>query len=162
VCVYLRIYARAYLATLSPYGDNNKILVYRPMIMSSIPKLDMKYVFDKKTNKKEKKMAVMTSNDPSPFPFPTLWCYRPSAIETPPRLVPTGPFISWPKNPSCSRTSEQAAPLSRHDDERQHVVGSHSALALRLYLAACNPSASCRFWVLDHLCSNLYQSFHSC
>ena len=25
------------------------------------------------------------------------------------------------------------------------AVGSHSALALRLYLAACNPSSSCRF-----------------
>ena len=39
---------------------------------------------------------------------------------------------------------EQAAPVSRRDDERRHAVGFHSALALRLYLAACNPSASCR------------------
>jgi len=57
---------------------------------------------------------------------------------------------------------EQAAPLSRRDDERRHAVGSHSALALHLYLAACNPSSNCRFWVLDHLCSNLFQSFHFC
>jgi len=57
---------------------------------------------------------------------------------------------------------EQAAPLSRRDDERRHAVGSHSALALRLYLTACNPSSSCRFWVLDHLCSNLSPSFHFC
>jgi len=35
-------------------------------------------------------------------------------------------------------------------------------LALFLYLAACNPSSSCRFWVLDHLCSNLSQLFHFC
>jgi len=57
---------------------------------------------------------------------------------------------------------ERAAPLSRRDDERRHAVGSHSALALRLYLAACNPSSSCRFGVLEHLCSNLSQSFHFC
>ena len=49
---------------------------------------------------------------------------------------------------------EQAAPLSRRDDEQRHGVGSHSAIALRLYLAACNPSSSCRFGVLDHLYSN--------
>ena len=55
---------------------------------------------------------------------------------------------------------KRAAPLSRRDDERWHAVGSHSALALRLYLAACNLSWSCRFWVLDHLCLNLSQSFH--
>jgi len=63
---------------------------------------------------------------------------------------------------------EQAAPLSHRDDERwhaigsRHAVGSHSALAPRLHLAACSPSSSCRFWVLDHLCSNLSQSFHLC
>jgi len=56
----------------------------------------------------------------------------------------------------------QAAPLSRRDDERRHAVGSHSALALRLYLTACNLSSNCRFWVFDHLCSKLSQSFHFC
>jgi len=55
---------------------------------------------------------------------------------------------------------ERAAPLFRRDDERCHAIGSHSAPALRLYLAAYNTSSSCRFWVLDHLCSNLSQSFH--
>jgi len=55
---------------------------------------------------------------------------------------------------------KQAAPLSRREDERRHAVGSHSTLALCLYLAACKPSSSCRFWVLDHLRSNLSQSFH--
>ena len=58
--------------------------------------------------------------------------------------------------------SKQAAPLSRRDDERCHAIGFHSVLALRLHLAACSPSSSCRFWVLDHLCSNLSQSFHLC
>jgi len=50
---------------------------------------------------------------------------------------------------------EWAAPLSCHDDE--HAVSSYSALALHLYLAACNQSSSCSLWVLDHLCSNLSQ-----
>jgi len=40
---------------------------------------------------------------------------------------------------------EQAAPLSRRDDERCHAIGSHSVLALGLYLAAYNTSSSCRF-----------------
>ena len=57
---------------------------------------------------------------------------------------------------------KQAAPLSRRDCERRHAVGSHSALALRLYPAACNLSSSCRFWVLDHLCSDWFQLFYSC
>jgi len=33
-------------------------------------------------------------------------------------------------------------------------------LRLEADLAVCNPSSSCRFWVLDHLCCNLSQSFH--
>jgi len=40
---------------------------------------------------------------------------------------------------------ERAAPLSRHDGERCHAISSHSVLALRLHLAACSPSSSCRF-----------------
>jgi len=59
--------------------------------------------------------------------------------------------------------TERAAPLSRRDDERRHAAaaGYHSAFALRLHLAACNTSSICCFWVLEHLCSNLSQSFHS-
>jgi len=38
---------------------------------------------------------------------------------------------------------ERATQLSRRD-ERRHAVGSHSALALRLYLAACHLSSSRR------------------
>jgi len=57
---------------------------------------------------------------------------------------------------------ERAAFLSRRDDERCHAIASHSVFALRLHLAACSPSSSCRFWVLDHLCSNLSHSFHLC
>jgi len=41
---------------------------------------------------------------------------------------------------------ERTAPLSRRDDERCHAIISHSALALRLYLAAYSTSSSCRFW----------------
>jgi len=99
----------------------------------------------------------------TPFPFLAPWPSRPPAIETPPRPVPAGPLISWPKNASCSRIPHRASHASlppRSSDERRHAIGSHSALALRLYLAACSPSSSCCFWVLDHLCSNLSQSFH--
>jgi len=196
----------------------------------------------------------------TPYPFLAPWSSRPPAIETPPRPVPAGPLISWPKNVSCfrippraSRASlpprrwamphhrlslrpctappscslqhllklsllslrpyllqsvsivqphspslrlglpapqpsrrhhaqsllgpsfhdpgmhhvleshpKQAAPLSRCDDEQCHAIVSHSVLALRLHLAACSSSSSCRFWVLDHLCSNLSQLFHLC
>jgi len=57
---------------------------------------------------------------------------------------------------------EQAAPLSRRDDERWHAISSNSVHALLLHLAACSPSSSCRFWFLDHLYSKLSQSFHLC
>ena len=70
---------------------------------------------------------------------------------------------------------ERAAPLSRRDNARWHAIVSHSTLALqgafrykRWYLAACNTSSGCRFWVLDHFCSNLIQPgaivipFYSC
>jgi len=40
---------------------------------------------------------------------------------------------------------EEAAPLSRRDDERCHAIVSQSVLALRLHLAVCSPSSSCRF-----------------
>jgi len=40
---------------------------------------------------------------------------------------------------------EHASSLSRCDDERCHANVSHSVLALRLHLAACSPSSSCRF-----------------
>ena len=76
-----------------------------------------------------------------------------------------GPSFHDPRTPHVLESHpERAAPLSRRDDERWHAVGSHSALALRLYLAACNPSSSCHFWVWDHLCSrlNLSRSFHLC
>ena len=39
-----------YLATLLPYGDNNKTYVCRPMTKSSMKKLNIKYVFDEKIN----------------------------------------------------------------------------------------------------------------
>jgi len=111
-------------------------------------------------------MAMMASDGPSPhspslrlgLPTP-----RPSRCHHAKSLL--GPSFYDPRPHHVLESHpEQAAPLSRRDDERRHAVGyqAHSALALRLYLAACNPSSSCRFWVLDHLCSNLSQSFHFC
>ena len=63
-----------------------------------------------------------------------------------------GPSFHDPRTPHVLKYHPgQAVPLYRRNDERRHAVGSHSTLALRLYLAVCNPSSSCRFWVLDHL-----------
>jgi hypothetical protein len=50
--------------------------------------------------------------------------------------------------------------LTHRDNARRYAVGSHFTLALRLYLAACNPFSNCRFGVMDHLCVNLSQLFH--
>ena len=116
------------------------------------------------TEASKQNMAVMTSNGPPPhflslrlgLPTP-----QPSRRHHAQSLL--GPSFHDPRTPHVLESHpEQAAPLSRRDDERRHPIGSHSALALRLYLAACNPSSSCRFWVWDHLCSNLSQSFHLC
>jgi len=59
-----------------------------------------------------------------------------------------GPSFHDPKTHHVLRSQpKQAAPLSHRDDEQRYAVGSHSALALHLYLVACNPSSNCRFWV---------------
>jgi len=109
-------------------------------------------------------MAVMASDGPSPHSpslrlgFPATKLSRRHHSQS---LL--GPSFHDPRTHHVLESHpEQAAPLSRRDDEQRHAVGSHSALALRLYLAACNPSSNCRFWVLDHLCSNLSHSFHFC
>jgi len=108
-------------------------------------------------------MEVMASDGPSPhspslrlgLPAP-----KPSRCHHAQSLL--GPSFHDPRTHRVLESHpEQVVPLSRRDDKRRHAVGSHSALA-RLYLAACNPSSSCRFWVLDHLCSNLSQLFHLC
>jgi len=109
-------------------------------------------------------MAVMWSDGPSPnspslrlgLPAP-----QPSRRHYAQSLM--GPSFHDPRTHHVLESHpEQAAPLSRRDNERRHAIGSHSTLELRLYLAACNPSSSCRSWVLDHLCSNLSRSFHFC
>jgi len=55
LCVYLRMYVCAYLATLFPYGYNTKIRVCRQMIKSSMSKINIQYAFDKKISKVEKR-----------------------------------------------------------------------------------------------------------
>ena len=94
-----------------------------------------------------------------PIPFLGLIAPQPSRRHHAQSLL--GPSLHDPKTHHVLVSHpERAVPLSRREDERRHAVGSHSALALHLYLAACNPSSSCRCWVLDHLCSNLSQLFH--
>ena len=108
----------------------------------------------------EKNMVVMTSDGPSPH-SPSL-CLglpgpQPSRRQHAQSLL--GPSFHDPGTHHVLESHpEQVAPLSRRDDERYHAIVTH----LRLHLATCNPSSSCRFWVLDHLCSNLSHSFHLC
>ena len=100
------------------------------------------------------------------------WPHSPSLLLCLPASQPSkrhhaqsllGPSLHDPRTHHVLESHpERAAPFSRRDDERWHAIGSRSALALRLHLAACSPSSSCRVWVLDHLCSNLSQSFPLC
>ena len=112
----------------------------------------------------EQNMAVIASDDPSPHsPSLRLGLPAPQPSRRHHAQSLLGPSFYDPRTHHVLESHpKRAAPLSRRDDERRHAIDSHSALALRLYLAAWNPSSSCRFWVLDHLCSNLSQSFHFC
>ena len=111
-------------------------------------------------------MAVMASTDDGPSPHSPSLCLgllapKPSRHHHAQSLM--GPSFYDPRTHHVLESHpEQAAPLPRRDNERRHAVGSHAALALRLYIAACNPSSSCRFWALHYLCSHLSQSFHFC
>jgi len=91
-------------------------------------------------------MAVMASDGPSPH-SPSLCLglatHQPSRCHHAQSLL--GPSFHDSRTPHVLESHlERAAPLSHCDDERQHAIGSHSAIALRLYLAACNTSSSCR------------------
>jgi len=88
-------------------------------------------------------MVVMASDGPSPY-SPSLRLGLPSRRHHAQSLL--GPSFHEPKTHHVLESHpEQAAPLSRRDDERCHDIGSHTVLALRLYLAAYNTSSSCRF-----------------
>jgi len=113
--------------------------------------------------KQSKFETVMTSKAPHPISLPCTLAlpslsHRDIATPSPcwaPHFMTQERLMFLIPTPSEPR-------LSPAIDERRHAVGSHSTLALHLYLAACNHSSSCRFWVLDHLCSNLSKSFYSC
>jgi len=95
----------------------------------------------------EQNMVVMASDDPSihsPSLRLGLPAPRPSRRHHAQSLL--GPSFHDPRTHHVLESHpEQAAPLSRRDDEQCHAIGSHAALALRLYLAAYNTSSSCRF-----------------
>ena len=131
------------------------------MFHRNLPYWDKKLKYTSKLYLKN--MVVITSDGPSPH-FSSmrrsLATHQISRCHHAQSLL--GPSFHKTRTPYALELHLEAVPLSRCDDERRHAVGSRSALALRLYLAACNPSSSCRFWVLDHLCSNLSQSFQLC
>ena len=114
----------------------------------------------------KKNMAVIASDGPSPHSHSLrLGLTVPQLSRRSHAQSQLGPSFYDPRAPHVLESyPERAAHLSRRDDEQRHAVRSHPVLALRLFLAACNPSSCCRFWVLDHLCSNLSQleSFDSC
>jgi len=128
---------------------------------SNLPQWDRK---PKHISKFLKIMVVMASDGPSPSSpslFLGLIIPQPSRRHHAQSLL--GPLFHDPRTPHVLESHpEQAAPLSRRDDEWRHAICSHSALALHLCLAVCSSSSSYRFWVLDHLFSNLSESFHSC
>jgi len=81
-------------------------------------------------------MVVMASDGPSPH-SPSLHLGLPAL--KPSRRHHTQSLLSLSfHDPRTHHVLEshpkRAEPLSRHDDERCHAIGSHSALALRLYL----------------------------
>jgi len=105
----------------------------------------------------EQNMVVMASDGPSPHsPSLRLGLPAPQPSRRHHAQSLLGPSFHDPRTHHVLESHpEQAAPLSRCDDERWHAIGSHLVLSLHLHLAACSPSSSCGFWVLDHLCSNL-------
>jgi len=72
----------------------------------------------------------------TPFPFLAPWPSRPPAIETPPRPVPAGLLISWPKNASCSRIPPRASYASL--PPRRWAMSRH-----RFSLRPCTAPLSC-------------------
>jgi len=86
-------------------------------------------------------MAVMASDGPSPHsPSLRLGLPAPHPSRRHHAQSLLSPSFHDPRTHHVLESHpEQTAPLSRRDDERQHAVGCHSALALRLYLAAYSP-----------------------
>ena len=105
------------------------------------------------------KMKVMASDGPSPHsPSLRLGLPAPQSSRHHHAQSLLGPSFHDPRTHHVLESHpKQAAPLSLRDDERRHADGSHSALALRLYLAACNSSSSC-----SNLSQSFPQSFHFC
>ena len=84
-------------------------------------------------------MVVMASDGPSPHPSLRLGLLAPQPSRFHHAQSLLGPSFHNPRTHHVLESHpERAAPLSRRNDERRHAVGPHSALTLRLYLAACN------------------------
>jgi len=95
----------------------------------------------------EQNMVVMASDGPSPHsPSLRLGVPTPQPSRRHHAQSLLGPSFHDPRTHYVLESPpEQAAPLSRCDDERCYAIGSHFVLALRLYIADYNTSSRCRF-----------------
>ena len=114
------------------------------MFASNISHRDRK---PKYISSSEQNMVVMASDGLSAhFPSLRLGLLAPQPSKRHHAQSLLGPSFHDPRTHHVLESHpERAAPLSRCDDERRHAIGSHYAVALRLYLAAYNTSSSCRF-----------------
>jgi len=88
------------------------------------PKITIKFTIKKKSGLVDKRRPL------TPSPFSETWSCRTPAFEIPPRLVLTGPLISWPKNASCFQLSLWA---SRTPLPQRRWVTTCCHLPLHLY-----------------------------
>ena len=127
------------------------------MFASNLP---YRYRKPRYISKSKQNMAVMASDGPSPTSLPCVLAFPP-----PSNRDANTPSPCWAPHfmtQECIMFSNPTPNELHPSPAARHAVGSHAALALRLYIAACNPSSSCRFWALHYLCSHLSQSFHFC
>jgi len=105
------------------------------------------FLIETESRNSKQNMAVMASDSPSPHsPSLRLGLPGPQPSRRHHAQSLLGPSFHDPRTHRVLESyPEQAAPLSRRYDERRHAIGSHSALALHLHLAACNPSSNCRY-----------------
>ena len=101
---------------------------------------------------------------PRPIPLPCTLAFPPPSHRDATTLSPcwSPPFMTQERimlsNPTPSKLRLSPAAMMSDDAPSALTPPLHCASILQ----PASPTSSCRFWVLDHLCSNLFQSFHLC